>query len=355
MEHVLRQMALFDPRAVTALDVIAAFDELAASEGWNEADVALALALAVDLPVRVAVPKTGLVLRATPGGDVGYASDTLHERWVSEAVIEGEGPGLWLELIGTLDVVQSTAMFSAARLLRARRLDGADHRAAGTIDHLAALVDEDHGPAVPEILSRLGLQSSSRCLAVAQPGGIVSVLTLRPGDEGRGMHPDEESRLFGDGRTGLGEVVDAFNLRTSWHQARIALAFAAEGTDVDPGPSLVRFEELGAVSLLSDTDGADHPDVRALEAVCAEYPWAAATLDALVRHSSLRLAASALYTHHSTVQSRLKTVETRLNWDLQSAGGRLRLHLALQLRRLARHPVEQGSARSAPLPFLSLV
>lgn len=354
MEHVLRQMAHSDPRAATALDVIAAFDELAASEGWNEADVALALATTVDLPVRVAVPTTGLVLRATPSGDVGYVNGAGHDRWVSEAAIDGEGPGLWLEVIGTLDVVQSTAMYSAARLLRTLRLGGAAHRAAGTIDHLAALVDEDHGPAVPEILSRLGLQSSSRCLAVAQPGGIVSILTLRPGDEGRGMHPDEERRLFGEGRTGLGEVVGAFDLRASWHQARIALAFAAEGTDVDPGPSLVRFEELGAVSLLTDMNGADHPDTRALEAVCAEYPWAAATLDALVRHSSLRLAASALYTHHSTVQSRLKTVESRLDWDLQSAGGRLRLHLALQLRRLVRHPVEHGGARSAPRPLLSL-
>ena len=52
---------------------------------------------------------------------------------------------------------------------------------------------------------------------------------------------------------------------------------------------------------------------------------------------SLRAAAVTLRVHHSTVQDRIAQAEHLLGWSIREPRGRLRLQLALALRRLARH------------------
>jgi DNA-binding PucR family transcriptional regulator len=54
--------------------------------------------------------------------------------------------------------------------------------------------------------------------------------------------------------------------------------------------------------------------------------------------ASLRAAASALRLHHSTLQDRIVHIEHLLGWPVRSPDGKLRLQVALTLRRLHRHP-----------------
>ena len=60
------------------------------------------------------------------------------------------------------------------------------------------------------------------------------------------------------------------------------------------------------------------------------------TLDAVAGPHSLREAARALQVHHSTMQDRLAHAEALLGWKVRTQPGRLRLELALVLRRALR-------------------
>jgi sugar diacid utilization regulator len=126
-------------------------------------------------------------------------------------------------------------------------------------------------------------------------------------------------------------------LPASWTGARTALRFTAEGTDDDPGPTVVHFARLGALALLADLPPKPIPDVRALEQAASGVPWLLSTLDAVAEGVSLRAAAAALRVHHSTLQDRIANAEHLLGWNVREPQGRLRLQLALALRRLHRH------------------
>jgi sugar diacid utilization regulator len=137
------------------------------------------------------------------------------------------------------------------------------------------------------------------------------------------------------GRAGLGPAVAVLDLPSSWADARTALRFTADGTEQDPGPRIVDFADLGGLALLAATVGVGTepvPDVRRVERAAAAAPGVLATLTT----ASLRAAATALTVHHSTVQERLTHAEHLLGWSVHDPQGRLRLQLALVLRRLHR-------------------
>ncbi|MDX2682898.1 helix-turn-helix domain-containing protein, partial [Streptomyces sp. NY05-11A] len=141
------------------------------------------------------------------------------------------------------------------------------------------------------------------------------------------------------GRAGVGPAVPVPDLPRSWAAARTALRFTADGTAQDPGPRVVYADELGGVALLADlvVPGAEPPpDVHAVEAAAADAPWLLATLYAVTATASLRAAAAEANVHHSTLQDRLVHAEHLLGWPVRTPQGRLRLHLALTMRRLAR-------------------
>jgi DNA-binding PucR family transcriptional regulator len=101
----------------------------------------------------------------------------------------------------------------------------------------------------------------------------------------------------------------------------------------------VRHDDLGGLALLADLpEPADVPDLRALEHAAAAGPWVLSTLHAFAEASSLRAAATALRLHHSSFQDRITQAEHLLGWPIRDPHGRLRLQLALALRRLRRHP-----------------
>ncbi|WP_323178382.1 helix-turn-helix domain-containing protein [Streptomyces sp. NBC_00620] len=174
--------------------------------------------------------------------------------------------------------------------------------------------------------AQLGLRQGQLVRALAlYEGGAEIVTAGRPGNEAR--------------RAGVGPAVEPDGLPGSWAAARTALRLTAEGTAHDPGPRTVYADELGGLVLLADAVGPDTPpvpDELAVERAVAEAPWAAATLHAVSASPSLRAAAAELTVHHSTLQERLVQTEHVLGWDVHSPQGRLRLQLALAIRKLRR-------------------
>ena len=103
-----------------------------------------------------------------------------------------------------------------------------------------------------------------------------------------------------------------FVSRGGWpYYARPRLGHTGEITADDVSSVLDRLEELGVP--------------RSIEWVHDTTP-------------SLRAAAVTLRLHHSTLQDRVIQAEHLLGWPVREPAGRLRLQLALALRRLRRHP-----------------
>ncbi|GAA2311127.1 helix-turn-helix domain-containing protein [Streptomyces hawaiiensis] len=167
--------------------------------------------------------------------------------------------------------------------------------------------------------------------STASPAGLHP----RPAD----LHPTPPGPRLPGGRLGVGPAVPVLELPRSWAGARTALRFTAEDTPQDPGPSVVHADELGGIALLADlvAPGSEPPeDVRALESAASTAPWLPATLHAVASTSSLRAAAAEINVHHSTLQERLAHAEHLLGWPVRTPQGRLRLQLALTMRRLTR-------------------
>lgn len=358
METALKELARFDESARAALEVVTAFRELAAADAWDEVDVVRAMAKYASCPARIRLPANELYLRADEHARVTYDSTEPHPRWACEFVLEGEAASIWIERIGTMKLLDAAILNSAAELLRSARFRDSTQLLRENGDDFARLITCTEPKAMPALLERVGLTPKTRCIAIAQPGSRVSLRLIRSHHVPASplTHPDQERRAFGDVRTGIGIEVNADSLRASWETAKIALAFAAENTDFDPGANVVHYEGLGPLGQLAHSmqDQNVFPDVNKLNRVIAETPWAARTLDALISHASLRLAAASLYTHHSTMQSRVSQLEQKLPWTLQSASGKLRLHLAMSIRRYLLHPVETGTVVSASTPIVDI-
>lgn len=239
-------------------------------------------------------------------------------------------------------VVLERAAFAAREVLRRNR--DSPGTAASVLAYDAASVElllngnasEDdrlHAAALLHLPERAMLR------AVAPAGGVGRIVVAGKGNA-------VPRRWEGLGRIGIGPAVPLLDLPRSWSQARTALRFAAEGTDDDPGPGIVRADELGALLLLADGLDPKSPpaDVLALETAARSGPWVLRTLVEFTAHASLRLAATALYLHHSTLTDRITAIEHDLGFPVRDPQGRLRVQLALAVRRLLLHPAErQGS------------
>lgn len=94
------------------------------------------------------------------------------------------------------------------------------------------------------------------------------------------------------------------------------------------GPLVLADDYGGLVEILSQCS-VDQPliDVEELEAVM-EYPWAARTLDALLRSASIRDASRVADVHHSTMQARIDAMRDLLSFDPTDGIGRTRIGLA---------------------------
>ena len=329
MKELAGRLTALDPDAGAAVRVIAYFDRLAETRAGVEALVRGAAVLAgvparlvdTDRRVRVRVEADGTRRDSDLAPDPGWPSATLTPDGV---------PALWLERAdaapSVVDAVILERAAGAARLVLDRTRGRAPLDDPALVETLLDATAAE--PARLHAARRLGLDPLATARAVAAPGGRPRVVPAAgPAAEASGV------------RTGVGPAVHVLDLPRSWAAARTALRFTAEGTGQDPGPRVVHADELGGIALLADlvVPGAEPPpDVRAVETAAAGAPWLLTTLYAVTATASLRAAAAEANVHHSTLQDRLTHAEHLLGWPVRTPEGRLRLHLALTMRRLAR-------------------
>ncbi|MFC5753934.1 helix-turn-helix domain-containing protein [Actinomadura rugatobispora] len=341
MKELAGRLEALDPDAGAALQVIAYYDRLVEGRAGLEALVRGAAVL-TGRPARLVDETRRVRIRVDPGGRRadGAGPPPAGAGWPSAPLEAGGPPALWLEGPGPAGVVEAMVLERASTAIRAvlERTRG-KVPAAG---HDQAMVETVLDPAAPAVARlraarRLGLDPRGRARALAMAGGVPAIEPV-PGTAGstggRAAAPD------GTRRTGIGPEVPVLDLPVSHREALTALRLTAEGTERDPGPRVVHADRLGGLAVLAAAVGPDTepvPDVRALERAAASAPWMLAVLDAVASARSLRGAAEEMAIHHSTLQDRLAHAESLLGWSVHEPQGRLRLQLALALRRLHRN------------------
>lgn len=324
MKGLLLRLSGLDADAESAVRVIGFFDRLITERAGLDALVRSTSELA-GCPVGLHAPGQGLSLRAEAGGAVTAAPVPVK---ASVRALEA-GVQVWVARPGTpapLDDMLLERFAIAAAVL---------------LEHSSVPLPELGDPALVELVlsESVGTAERSRALHLL---GIAATAPLRV-LAATGEVPGR-SALVGDvravlsaevpqtgGRLGVGPLLPAIDAARSWHAARTALKYTSDGEPV------VWWEKLGGLALLAEqldpADIAVLPDVRSLDALAAE-PGMITMLDALCTTGSVRKAAGVLHRHHSTMTARLARAETALGFELDSASGRFRLHLALMLRRL---------------------
>nr|WP_240896089.1 helix-turn-helix domain-containing protein [Kineococcus siccus] len=323
------RLAALDPEAGAALRVVSYFDELAAGHAGLAA-VVRGAAVLTGSPARLTDDRRHLCVRVAADGRPLPTPATVEEGWLRTAV--DAGAVLRLERPGPARMVDAVVLERAAALART------------VLERTRPLpatpaADGRQDPDLLEVLLDAGADERAR-RGAAQALGIGAapsrVLAYDDGELRVGTTLPTASR-----RVGVGPAVAVGELPASALAARRALRLTAEGTAADPGPRVVQAEQVQALLLLADAvtpATAPVADVVALERAAAAGPWVLATLHALTVAPTRRAAAAELGVHHSTLQERLTGAQRLLGWDLHEPAGVQRLHLALALRRLHRHP-----------------
>ncbi|MCY1139150.1 helix-turn-helix domain-containing protein [Actinoplanes sp. Pm04-4] len=319
MKDLAVRLAALDPDAGAALSVIAYFDRLIEARAGLQTIVRGAAVLA-GCPARLVDDTRRVQVRVQPDGSTAPAAG-LDPAWMSAAVGEAT---LWLEKPGPPGPVEAMVLERAAAAAKGvlDRTRGHPPQADPALIELVVDAEADE-PARLQAAARLGYKATDRVRAIALEDGSAA------------LHPESAEPPLD--RAGVGPAGPVAALPESWAAARVALRFTAEGTEQDPGRRVVHADELGGLVLLAAAVGPGTepvPDVRALDRATA--PWMLTTLDAVAETASLRAAATALRVHHSTLQDRLAHTIPVLGWDVREPRGRLRLQLALALRRLHR-------------------
>ncbi|MGW2047394.1 helix-turn-helix domain-containing protein [Streptomyces sp. NPDC001858] len=333
MKELAGRLTALDPDAGAAVRVIAYFDRLAESRAGVEALVRGAAVLA-GVPARLVDADRRVRIRVEADGTRRDTDLPADPAWPSAGLTPEGPPALWLERAGAepsvVDAVILERAAGVARLVLDRTRGRAPLDDPALVETLLDATAAE--PARLHAARRLGLDPAAPARALATPGGRPRVL---PAD-GRPVGAVGAAPV---GRAGYGPAVPVAELPRSWAAARTALRFTADGTAQDPGPRVVYADELGSIALLADLvlPGAEPPpDVHAVETAAADAPWLLATLYAVTATASLRAAAAEANVHHSTLQDRLTHAEQLLGWAVRTPQGRLRLQLALTMRRLAR-------------------
>ncbi|WP_442972868.1 helix-turn-helix domain-containing protein [Rhodococcus sp. IEGM 1354] len=348
MERVLRELARFDNSGESALTIVASLQHISERNLWDETDIVIAMAQHSGHPARIALEK-GVYLRSDQTGALSHVTVPPHKQWPAERITAGGDDSIWLERMGPITLAEAVILHSSAQLLHelSARKAAEDPDTYG--DPLATLATTRDLGLAERLLKRLGIDPAAECFAIAQPGPTVGLQLST--EQGTGnYHPDSSQSInrFGKLRTGIGIRLQALHFAESWKTALEALSLASEGSDFDPGATVVRYSDVALLAQISQIEGLhDSHDVSAVVSLCQEIPYAAKTLDAIARNSSLRSVASILFTHHSTIQSRLAILEGRLGWELNTGEGKLRLHLALVARRMLLHGIDNRPPRSA--------
>jgi hypothetical protein len=325
MRGLLLRLSALDADAENAVRVIGFFDRLITERAGLDTLVRSTSELA-GCPVGLHAPGQGLCLRADAGGAV--TAGPVPSRAAVRS-LEG-GVEVWVAREGKpapLDDMLLERFAIAAAVL---------------LEHSSVPLPELGDPALVELVLSESVGTAERCRALHLLGigatAPLRVLAATGEVAGRSVVLGKVRAVLTtdvpdavDGRLGVGPVLPAVEAVKSWRAARTALLYTSDGEPV------VRWERLGSLALLAEQLDraaiAALPDVRALDRL-ADEPGMITALDALCATGSVRQAAAALHRHHSTMTARLARAESTLGFEIDSAAGRFRLHLALMVRRL---------------------
>lgn len=354
MRDLLGRLSELDQGAESLVRVIAYFDTLVDGHVGLETIVRSAAALG-GCTAGASDPDRQIFLRVDADGlrldrDVAPADGS---RVVHSA---NDGLEVWLERPDgprPTDTMVLERFASSAAIVVERSYGRAPGRDPGQVE----LLLDSRAPSEVRTRAgrRLGLpaQKTLQVVAVQPPDPETTAATLEqlmPGLEARWSTPLGRLHAFvvpegavlpdpaGHLQAGFGPAAQLAGLSDSLRGAVIALRLTAAGTERDPGARQLDYVDLGGLAVIAesyDGQGTATRDIDALERVQAMWPWALTTLEGVANHGSLRQAASRLHLHHSTVQQRAAQLAGELDFDIDTAGGRLRLQLALALRRVA--------------------
>ncbi|UNX53537.1 helix-turn-helix domain-containing protein [Georgenia sp. TF02-10] len=330
MKDLILRLSALDPEAGAALRAITYFDALAAARPGLPAVVRGAVTL-TGAAAGFLDPHHRTGLRVDERGQARHDATPPDPRWLSATVGE-DGALLWLERMPPARTIDAVVLERAAALTLEvlDRTHGRDRRETDETEWAEVLVDAGASERIRRHAAhQLRLPLTGLARAVALPGSGVRIQAATDGS----------ADASPAGRAGIGPAVPVLDLPASWARARLALRLTAAGTPADPGPRIVHAEQMGGLALLAQHVGPDTPltpDETALHQAATAAPWMLATLEAVASTTSRRAAAARLVIHHSSLQERLARAERYLGWPITEAHGRLRLQLALVLRRLHR-------------------
>ncbi|MFG1647497.1 helix-turn-helix domain-containing protein [Amycolatopsis sp. NPDC049252] len=332
MKGLLLRLSGLDADAENAVRVIGFFDRLITERASLDVLVRSTARLA-GCPAGVHAPAQGLALRADP--DAGVTAPGRVPAGAAARPLEG-GVVVWVCREGAPtpldDILLERFAIATAVLLEHTSVP---LPALGDPALVELVLSEGIGTAErSRALHLLGLDTTARLRVLATTGADLPGRSAAFGDVRAVLTTDGPETAPPGARIGVGPAVAALDLARSWQAARTALRFTAGAEPV------VWSDRLGSLAALAgrltQADLADFPDIQALDRLAGEAHGddILAALNALCATGSARKAAAVLHRHHSTMPARLARAGSVLGFDVDSPTGRLRLHLALMLRRL---------------------
>jgi hypothetical protein len=220
--------------------------------------------------------------------------------------------------------------------------------------YVAVALDQDPANAIDlEALAALAEKGIAECGLGARGAviGSCAAVVARAGEAlGEALQElaRSEPRLGVAIRVGVGEPAGLEELWRSWRHAREALALR---TMVADGDEPAQFDQLGALHLLAQIPTAavhTSPLIAALgDPVChTGSPTDVEVLTAYLEEGTLRRAGERVFLHHTSVQHRVKSIESRLGLDLRDPRTRFRVQLALRLMAIDEALGAPGSLRA---------
>ena len=137
---------------------------------------------------------------------------------------------------------------------------------------------------------------------------------------------------------GIGDPVEPENLHRSWKEAKESLLLRSL---TSPDSRVANFSDLGLLHLLAQIPAkdviasSDYKNISAL-ADSGSNPTDLELLEVFCDSGSLRLTASAVYLHFTSVRARILRISEQLDLDLNQVTDRFRAHVAVKLVQIDR-------------------
>ena len=355
MQELLGRLSALDPQASLSLRIIACYDELIVGNVNTRGLLSAAASLAgCNAGYRQDLPPCSL--RVTPRGDVVDSDREPALSW-GGSMISADGLTVWIERDG--EPLANDAMILERLALAVRIRHGRGRRDVDGRRDLSLLLDQ----AVPVddrrvAAARINLVATMRYRVIAaplfavwdgHPAGAEDVIATPYGSIHALVVPHDQPPVPAS-PIGTGPATGIDHLHRSFRAAVVALRLC----NPPAVPSVLADDYGGLAGLLADLpQDSELPDVDSLDAVMS-HPWGSATIDALVRTSSIRQAARQANIHHSTMHTRLESIAAELGYDpLDDGIGRTRLGLAYLVWRLRNSRVLDlpAPAYSSPAPM----